>query len=144
MIKLNDYKKEIITFINQGETEFITENNSIKTIGVYANPLNGWISLNFNKETNLDQSEKNCPDYEYVEYKMLEVNDWEEEYNNNPIKISDHQNRIIEMDEDVGDDEFNEPFFNFLKHIIHKLSPEMKAEEIFIQILDSQYQEQIK
>ena len=125
MIKLNEYEKEIITFINQGKTEFITESNSIKTIGIYANPRGGWISLNFNKQINLDQTEMNCPDFEYVEYKMLELNDWEEEYNNNQIKISDHQKRIIEMDEDVRDDEFNEPFFNFLKHIIHKSSPEM-------------------
>lgn len=113
MIKLNEYEKEIITFINQGKTEFITESNSIKTIGIYANPRGGWISLNFNKQINLDQTEMNCPDFEYVEYKMLELNDWEEECNNNQIKISDHQKRIIEMDEDVRDDEFNEPFFNF-------------------------------
>lgn len=135
MIDLNHSDNRIKDFINSSITKFKEEHKDRNSIGIYCCPWSGWLTTNYNLTQKIEETENNCPDFEYVEFDFLELKDWEMEYEkdkpefklNNEIKIHDHE---------LGDERFNQLIFNYLKPIIL----EIKAKHKFIfllQMLDS-------
>ncbi|MGC1630511.1 MAG: hypothetical protein WA749_00215, partial [Gelidibacter sp.] len=66
MIDLNRNSEKIKEFVNSSIDRFQSENKKPNSIGIYCCPWSGWISINFNVNKKLSESDKNCPDFEYV------------------------------------------------------------------------------
>jgi hypothetical protein len=143
-LELNKYKSKIEEFILNGVNEFSSEKSKIQTVGVYSCPRNGWISLNFNKTIDLESTGKNCPNFEFPEYFLMNLFFWELEYEKENPSIIDSKGEIVDLPTGFNDDEFNAPFFKLLQNILEALSIKLNVNEIYLQTLDSKFEEQIK
>jgi len=140
MLNLDDYSNAIISEFIQSIDAFTQEHGNPKNIGIYSNPINGWISFCFNLNSSIEKTGMNCPDFEFVEYRLMEIEDWESEYNNEiaEIKTNSTSTKKINIEED-GDDVYNKIFFEYLCKLISKnLNQELKG-KILVQMLDSEY-----
>lgn len=97
------------------------------------------MTTNFNLDRTLKQTENNCPNFQFVEFDLLELAAWQEEYeNDNPeFKIN---GATIKHNHDFGVEKLNELIFSYLKPIVKRLQD--KNQSIFVlQMLDSSFVE---
>ena len=98
-----------------------------------------YIKNNFNLEKSLEETENNCPDFQFVEFNFLELSEWQEEYeNDNPAFEIDGV--MIKHNHDLGDEKLNEVVFNYLKPIVKRLNDKDNF-VILLQMLDSSFVE---
>ena len=79
MVILDNYLSEIESFVLNSIQKFTSENQQPSSIGIYCCPWAGWLTTNFNISTTLEETENNCPDFEFVEFGLLELDKWQEE-----------------------------------------------------------------
>jgi len=167
MINLKQYRETLILFIHSSLDEFSKEhpNERISCVGIYCSPISGWVSINLDTLEHSSNHVKqyrangpdwygsdskgdfnnNCPDFKYVEYRLLDINDWCEALTNDQyVKILKENNTTVTFDlMEVGDEEINAEFFHFLKGILDELSfYYLNKEVVFrigVQMLDSEY-----
>jgi hypothetical protein len=137
MLELEPYKIQITEFITDSINRFIAENGPPSSIGIYCCPWAGWLTINFNKSKTLTQTKNNCPDFEFVEFDLLDFPEWQEEYElESPTYKIDAQ--VIVHQHDLGDAKLNELFFHFLEPLAAKIKQQRK-EDILLQMLDSNF-----
>lgn len=135
MIDLNHSDKRIKEFINNSILKFKEEHKEPNSIGVYCCPWSGWLTTNYNLTKTIEETDNNCPDFEYVEFDFLDLKDWEMEYEkdkpefklNKKIKVHDHE---------LGDEKFNQLIFNYLKPILLEINEKIRI-TFLLQMLDS-------
>lgn len=134
MINLEDYTQSIQEFITSSRINFLKEYGRPNSIGIYCCPWAGWISTNFNTMKTLEDVHYNCPNFEFVEFSLLTLNEWADEYDSDKPEYVFFGNKYIPIDE--GNEELNAFFFNFLRPHIKLLKEEID-QPILIQFLDS-------
>ncbi|ASV30109.1 hypothetical protein [Maribacter cobaltidurans] len=141
MIDLDENKKEIRGFITNSISRFKSENEEPNSIGIYCCPWSGWITTNFNINKTIEETENNCPDFEFVEYDFLELSEWQDEYetDNPQFKLNDSINI---HDHDLGDKNFNQLIFDYLKPLVIDLKESYEF-DFLLQMLDSNLAEKI-
>lgn len=141
MIDLDENKKEIRGFITNSISRFKSENEEPNSIGIYCCPWSGWITTNFNINKTIEETENNCPDFEFVEYDFLELTEWQDEYetDNPQFKLNDSINI---HDHDLGDENFNQLIFDYLKPLVIDLKESYEF-DFLLQMLDSNLAEKI-
>ena len=72
---------------------------------------------NFNIDKHLSETDNNCPDFQYVEFDILDLPEWSAEYEKeDPMyQLNDS---IIRHDHDTGDEKLNQLIFEYLKPIM--------------------------
>lgn len=139
MVKLDNSKDMVKEFIVNSTQRFSTENEHPNSIGIYCCPWSGWITTNFNINRSLPETENNCPDFEFVEYDYLELQEWQNEYEReNPAFKSNGE--IKYHNHDLGDEHFNRLIFEFLKPILSEIKQKFES-DLLIQMLDSELAE---
>ncbi|EMQ94991.1 hypothetical protein D778_00176 [Xanthomarina gelatinilytica] len=141
MIDLNKHTAEIKKFLNTSIERFQTENGKPNSIGIYSCSWAGWISINFNVNKSLTETANNCPDFEYVEFDLLEIPELQDEYetDNPEFKINDS---IKTHDHELGDENFNQLIFEYLKPIVKEIKGNFES-DFLLQMLDSNLAEEI-
>lgn len=141
MVDLNNSKLEIKDFISSSIERFQREIQRPDLIGLYCCPWAGWITINFNVNRKNDETENNCPDFEYIEYDYLELSNWANEYERDipEFKLMDEVKR---HDHNLGDEKFNQLIFKYLKPIVIELKQEYES-EFLLQLLDSKMLERV-
>lgn len=136
MVNFNDSSELIENFIQSSINKFILEEGTPSSVGVYCCPWAGWITTNFNINSTLEETENNCPDFEFVEYEIIDLENWEDEYTQeNPVFLM-NGNKIFFQHEST--DKFNGLVFSFLLPIVKKIKD--KNDMLFIlQMLDSEF-----
>ncbi len=135
MVDINNYFSQIEEFIQNSVEKFITENGNPNSIGVYCCPWAGWLTTNFNLVKTINETQNNCPDFEFVEYDFLDLPGWQEEYENNNPEF-EINGKVIDYNHDLGDERLNEQIFGCLKPIVHRLKDRNNA-VFLLQMLDS-------
>jgi hypothetical protein len=141
MINLNRNTKQIEEFIQNSIEKFQSENGIPTSIGIYCCPWAGWLTTNFNLDKKLNETEYNCPDFQFVEFDLLELSEWQEEYENEMPKF-EIGGQTIEHNHDFSDEKLNELIFNYLKPIIRRLK-EKENSVFLLQMLDSSFAEEL-
>jgi hypothetical protein len=140
MIKIQDFSAKIKTELNTIIKNYNSEHKELNSIGIYSCPSSGWISLCFNKNKTIDDCGNNCPDFEFVEYGIIQIPEWEEEYNLEKIEIKENAFKTFRPNiEEEGDDAYNQIFFEYLKKIAKEELYSKYKNKILVQMLDSQY-----
>ena len=141
MINLDTNIRQIEEFIQNSIEKFQSENGNPTSIGIYCCPWAGWLTTNFNLDKKLNETEDNCPDFQFVEFDFLELSEWQEEYEHEMPKF-EIGGQTIEHNHDFGDEKLNELIFNYLKPIIRRLK-EKENSVFLIQMLDSSFAEEL-
>jgi hypothetical protein len=136
MTNLQDDAEKIEQFVLAGSQNFFDEHGAPIIMGIYCCPSSGWISLNFNKGKTLEQTFYNCPDFEYVEYSLIGLYDWTQEYESG-AGIWKNKTLTYKYNSDQGDEELNIFIYNFLKTLILEINGKTTLPPTFIQFLDS-------
>ena len=141
MINLNNNTVGIMEFVSSSIERFRSDKGNPNSIGIYCCPWSGWISVNFNIEKTLTETYNNCPDFEYVEFDLLDIPEWQDEYeSDNPeFKIGE---AIKVHDIDLGDENFNNLIFYYLRPITVELKDNYEF-DFLLQMLDSNLAEKI-
>lgn len=136
MVNFNDSSELIENFIQSSINKFILEEGTPTSVGVYCCPWSGWITTHFNINRTLEETDNNCPDFEFVEYDIIDVYDWVNEYEKeNPVFLM-NGNKIFFQHEST--DKFNGLVFSFLLPIVKKIKD--KNDMLFLlQMLDSEF-----
>jgi len=79
MIILEDEQGLITNFITDSIEDFRTQKGKFNSVGIYCCPWAGWISTSFNIVKSISDTSYNCPDFEIVGFKFLELDRWSEE-----------------------------------------------------------------
>jgi len=82
MVNLNDKTNEITLFLESSISQFQKKHEVPSSVGIYCSPSSGWITTNFNINKELANTEINCPDFEFVEFDIFELEEWKNEYEN--------------------------------------------------------------
>lgn len=137
MVDMKLYDEEILTFINTSIEKFSGDHGQAKSIGIYVCPWAGWLTTNFNLIKTIEDTKSNCPDFEFVEFDLLELPEFQREYESHApcFLIGD---KIMEMDTDLGNEGVNVIVFNVLLPLIRQMKKNM-TQEILVQMLDSNY-----
>lgn len=143
MVELKNDYKTIQQFIINGLENFVKDVNTPSIMGIYCCPRSGWISLNFNIGHNLNEEDYYCPDFEFVEFDLIEFNTWEEEYESGEGVWIDDNLKTYHYNFDYGDEGLNSFFYPFLKNLILSLNEEYKLPSTILQFLDSSIHEKI-
>jgi len=137
MINIDKDIKLIEEFIQSSIEKFKMENGNPNSIGIYCCPWAGWLTTNFNLDRTLQETQNNCPDFQFVEFDYLELPEWQEEYESQNPEF-EINGRKIKYSHDFGDEKLNEIIFNYLNPIIKGLKD--KNNSIFLlQMLDSSF-----
>jgi len=163
MIQFTEDRPKIAKFLGSSVQKFAQEfpGSKVCIFGVYCCPWSGWISTNFESAAHMEQHlagwrasepdfiesdewgeyNDNCPDFEHVEYSLLELEHWQAEYEaGGPFQVrkDGKTQRFSENDEDI-----NRFFFTELLPIVQEVNftPLIKTEvfRIGVQMLDSDY-----
>jgi hypothetical protein len=137
MITLEDEKELIMNFIVNSIQEFKTQKGEFNSIGIYCCPWAGWITSSFNFQKSLSDTFNNCPDFDFVGFRFLELPKWEEEYEGDAPTYQFKGNTIT-YNYELGDEVLNELFFIFLSTILLEVKSKLK-EDILLQMLDSKF-----
>ena len=105
--------------LTAGIERFIAAHDRPRAVGVYAHPVGGWVSLNFNTQGNVADSGANCPDFDYVEYELLDFPNWQIAYGQEPLKLTTYRGKTKTL-KNYGDEQFNEPFFELLMDVARR------------------------
>jgi hypothetical protein len=139
VVNLNDTTAEVQKFILDGIEKFRQQEGTPDSIGIYGCPWSGWISLNFNINKTLESTFNNCPDFEFVEFDLLEIESWSMEYGSSSPIFVDQSGNTYTHSHDNGDDALNEIFFRYLEELIRNMKSEINISKILLQMLDSSY-----
>lgn len=137
MLNLDNYISKIENFIQASIQKFQSEHQNPTSIGIYCCLSAGWLTMNFNISRTVSETQNNCPDFEFVEFTYLGLEDWQNEYEKNSPEFMVNE-KIRKYNHDLGDEVFNELIFEFLKSIISKLGKTPDS-TFLIQMLDSRY-----
>lgn len=141
MIDLNRHKTTIADFLNTSIKRFHREYNKPKSIGVYCCTSSGWISLNYNVNISISEADKDCLNFEYVEFDISNIPGLQDEYEKNTPQLKIN-NSIIAHDHSLGDERLNLLVFGYLKEIILEIKPNWGM-DFLLQMLDSNLVEEI-
>ncbi len=137
MINIDKDVKQIEEFIQSSIEKFKLKNGNPNSVGIYCCPWAGWLTTNFNLERTLKETQNNCPDFQFVEFDFLELQKWQEEYENENPEFEINGKKIIH-NHNLGDEKLNELVFSYLKPIVIGLK--VKDNTIFLlQMLDSSF-----
>lgn len=139
MVKLDNSKDMIKEFIVKSTQRFLTENEHPNSIGIYCCPWSGWITTNFNISRSLSETENIYPDFEFVEYDYLEIQEWQNEYEKDKPTFK-LDNELRYHNHDLGDEHFNRIIFEYLKPVVSELKDKFKS-DLLLQLLDSEIAE---
>jgi hypothetical protein len=117
LINLDIDKVLIEKFWLESIKAFIKVNPDVNvcTVGLYCCPWAGWMTINF--DTNPDGD--NCPDFTYVAFEQLDLEHWQDEYDNNEImEILVNGNIQTLNHEDDEDERINDIIFVYLRTIL--------------------------
>lgn len=135
MKNLNEDIPLIERFASNTIEKFIEAHGMPSSIGFYCCPWCSWLTINFNLDSTLGKANFNCPDFQFLDFGILDFPEWEEEYNKEyPIFMVD--NIEIMCNHYLGDENLNELIFNFLQPIVSRLKDKYKA-SFLLQLLDS-------
>ena len=170
MINFGDVRKPVQELIESSLTSFASEKPDVTwcTFALYACPWSGWITTNFDTEAKsaqivaefsangpdwYDEDEwgrfsNNCPDFEFSEWRSLDLPDWQTEYEAaDPI----HVRELGGKDHFIGSENeaINGLVFRFLRTVFSDQLSSMKRGLLFpkarprfgVQLLDSQFSE---
>lgn len=141
MIDLNKNTAVINEFVSSSIERFRSEKGNPNSIGIYCCPWSGWLSTNFNIDKTLTEADNNCPDFEHVEFDLLDIPELQDEYeSDNPeFKVGD---TIKIHDHDSGDENFNSMIFDYLRPIVVELKDNYDF-DFLLQMLDSNLAEKV-
>ena len=139
MLKLKEFNQRIVTGIKQAISAFSQEHKEPKAIGIYSCPSSGWVSINFNKKKNISQVDSNCPDFEFVEFSLIELPEWTAEYESEEIQIKTGFLSKIKISPEDGDESFNKVIFDYLCDLCQPILLPQFSGKVLIQMLDSEY-----
>lgn len=127
--------RQIEDFILSSFEKFKLENGLPSSVGIYCCPWAGWLTVNFNINQSTGNSEWNCPDFEFVEFEVLNLGKWQEEYESEEptFKVQD---AITYHNHDSGDEKLNE-FFSGLLQPIARVVKDKTQVNVLLQFLDS-------
>lgn len=135
MVILDNYTSQIDGFILESVRKFKIEQGNPNSVGIYCCPWSGWLTTNFNVKKSLKETNHNCPDFEFVEFDLLDFPEWQEEYETNEPKYQ-LGDEVIQFNHEQGDEELNTIFFSFLLPIVTETRTKIKK-KILLQFLDS-------
>lgn len=135
MVVLDNYKEKISDFIFESVDKFTVQHGDPSSVGIYCCPWSGWVSVNFNRSKSFEETNQNCPDFEYVEYELLDFPEWEDEYNGDK-PMYQTGDKIIQVSHEEGGEELNRIFFSFLFPIIAGVKTRINK-KVLLQFLDS-------
>ena len=135
MVFLDKYKDKIEGFILEAIQKFTTQHGNPNSIGIYCCPWSGWVTMNFNVIKSLEETKNNCPDFEFVEFDVLDFQEWQDEYESDSPEYQTG-NKVLHPDPDEGDEGVNKIFFSYLLSIVTNTKLKSK---ILLQFLDSSY-----
>jgi hypothetical protein len=135
MVVLDDYKSKIDEFIVEAVQKFKTLHGSPNSVGIYCCPWSGWLTINFNLKKTLQETDNNCPDFEFVEFDVLDFPKWQDEYETNDPKYQTGKT-VIEFNHEDGDEKLNKIFFSYLLPIVTETKTKVES-KILLQFLDS-------
>ena len=136
MLVLERNNQKINEFVRLSISRFEAENGKPLLVGIYCCPWAGWITTNFNLTKEIIDTNHYCPDFEYVEYDILELPEWVNEYETDFPEFALNGD-LIKHDHDLGDENLNRLMFHFLKSIMVKLKSNYEAPFI-LQMVDSE------
>ena len=137
MVLLDNYKSKIDEFILESVQIFTNQYGNPKSIGIYCCPWSGWMTINFNLKKSLQEANNNCPNFEFVEFAILDFPEWEDEYETNDPKYQ-RGNTVFEFNHKDGDEKLNEIFLPYLLSIVAEIKTKIK-QVIVVQFLDRNY-----
>lgn len=143
MVELKNDSDKIKQFIIAGLEKFTKDVSTPTAMGVYCCPWSGWISLNFNITHSFKQEDYSCPDFEFVEFDLMNFDNWQEEYESFESIWIDDNSKTYHGHLGDGDEALNAFFFPFLKNLIVNLNKEIKLPSTILQFLDSNFHEKI-
>jgi hypothetical protein len=143
MFKIKNDSENIKQFIVVGLERFSKEVRKPVMMGIYCCPWSGWITLNFNISYKFNKESYYCPDFEFVEYNMLEFKHWEKEYLASEGIWTDDTLKVYHTNHDKGDDGLNKFFFDYLKDLIVTLNEKYKLPPTLLEFLDSNCREKV-
>ena len=137
MVNLNDYKNKIKDFVLTSAKKFTSEKGNANSFGIYCCPWAGWLTTNFNVNKSIKETNNNCPDFEFVEFDILDLTEWEKEYESDaPLYKIDET--IFNFNHDMGDEKLNQIFLDYLEPLIIDIKSRTN-QQILLQFLDSKY-----
>lgn len=103
MIDIDKSSERIQEFVQSSIVRFSNEKAKPTSIGIYCCPWAGWITTNFNITKKIDGINNNCLDFEHVEFDILELCEWESEYEKDVPEFK--LNGVVkEHNHDLGDE----------------------------------------
>jgi hypothetical protein len=135
MIVLDHYSDKIGGFILETVQRFKTQNGIPNSVGIYCCPWSGWLTINFNIRKSLEETNNNCPDFEFVEFDVLDFPEWQDEYEADEPKYRTGD-KVIQFTQEQGDESLNKIFFSYLLPIVTETKTKIKH-KILLQFLDS-------
>lgn len=141
MTNLNDIQNQVEEFLEECIRRFRDEYKTINSIGIYCCPWAGWLSSNLNINKTIEETQSNCPDFEFVEFGLLELPMLSKE--NDKENASFVLNKqYLTVEKKNGDEGLNKIVFEFLKPIGQKIKFEQNI-KVLLQMLDSKYVEKL-
>jgi hypothetical protein len=137
MVRLENDIEIITNFILDSIEKFKNHNGEFTSLGIYCCPTYNWITTCFNIDRSLEDAFYNCPDFEFVEFTLLELERWEREYEMKTPAFK-FENSLFIANAGMGDEALNQFIFEFLSSVITSIKSEVKK-EILLQMLDSEY-----
>ena len=137
MIQFSDDQEQISQFLETSLNKFRAEQQDPASMGIYCSPQSGWLTTNFNSIQTLAEANNNCPDFEFVEFDILELPAWQEEYESEE-PVFKTANAELTLTADMGDEDLNEFIFNFLLLFAKDLRSRSGI-PVLLQILDSKF-----
>ena len=135
-MKLEIFQDQIQTFILNSLTIAEKEFDGINSLGIYISPVIGWISINVNYNTKIEQTSFNCPDFDHVEFQLLDLSEWVDEAEKED-PIFTYGNKTLNWN---GEDEtLNKFIFNYFVGWIIPSITENFTKPLLLQMLDSKY-----
>ena len=120
-------------------------------VGIYSCPWSGWVSLHFDTSKNLDSNSQYCLGLSYSNDPELEFIAWRNTYSppidtdnankekniihDRYISLIDHTGNLISLDRDLGDTEFEYPFFRMFVTAANKIKHERSTCKYIVEIL---------
>jgi len=135
-MNLEIFRGQIQNFISNSVSDAENKFDGINSLGIYISPLNGWISICINYSTKIEETTFNCPDFDMVEFQLLDLPEWSEEGEKEQPIFSYENN---ELNWNGEEETLNKFIFNyFVGLIIPSIIADFKK-PLLVQMLDSKY-----
>lgn len=137
MVHIDSSLMRIENFVAHSLEKFNKEHGRPSSVGILCCPWSGWVTTHFNIEKTLAESHHNCQDFQFVEFDILSLTDWQSEYENDvpQFEINGH---LTQHNHSLGDEKLNELIYHHLKPLVKKMKDEHHL-LFLLQMLDSQF-----